>query len=267
MSSFYHLFFIYLIPLVIYRRVYLLSMIAGFIGWYVYAGLDFFYNIVRVLTIQSQRGGIAISEAAPIFAAMLPNMFLIIPILFFWRKDIKRLVCAGWFFLSNQVRYLEVLMPVMLSYAKHWDVKISQSMLIIIFISTSCFRSVTLPADSVRAFSGIIPAGSRVLCLEHTPMFKLIYTGDKLRLTPCMDVGWDSNEVKEAMVVANKKGTFNLAAFKPDSYDYVVESSLKEIPKGMSLYKVAGKWRIWMPTKNGNQEANLNAGGDNHGKN
>jgi hypothetical protein len=247
MASFYHLFFIYLIPLVMYRRVYLLSLAAGFIGWFAYAGVDFFYNIIRLMTIQSQRGGIKISEAAPLPEAMFPMMYLLLPVLFFWRKDIKQLLVVGWFFLSNQVRYLEVIAPLMLSYAKHWNVKISQTALIIVFISASCFRSFTHSSESWKIFAGVVPAGSSVLCLEYAPMFKLAFTGTHIRLSPCMDVGWDTNEVKRALLVASKEGTFDLAAFKPGTYDYVVESNLKNVPKGMELYKVAGKWRIWRP--------------------
>lgn len=263
MTSFYHLFFIYLIPLVLFRRIYLLSMAAGFGGWFAYAGTDYFHNIIRVLTIGSQRGGIKITEASPIYGAMLPHMYLLIPIIFYWRNDIKRLVAVGWFFLSNQVRYMEGIVPVLMSYAKHWEVKISQTVLIIIFISASCFRTVTTPSDSWKALSGVIPSNSKVLCLGYDSMFKLAFTGDKLRLSPCMDVGWDTNEVKEAILTANTKGTFNIGAFRSGTFDYVVESDLKEVPKGMELYKVAGKWRVWKPsTKNITRTLTINAGGE-----
>jgi len=245
MASFYHLFFIYLIPLVIYRRTYLLSMIAGFVGWFVYAGADYFQTIVRVFTIQGQRVGITISETAPIWPSLLAYIVFLLPVFYFWRKDIKRLFVTGWYLLPNMVRYTEVVSPILISYAKYWDIKISQSVLICIFISCSCIRTPTPVNESMAMFKNVIPAGSKVLCLGYDSMFKLAYIGENLRLSPCMDVGWDANELKAAYKVASKEGTFDITPFKPGQYDYVIEGNLKSVPKGMELYKVAGRWRVW----------------------
>jgi len=248
MACFYHLFFIYLIPLVIYRRVYIGSLLCGLAGWLIYGGMNYFNVIWKVVSIQAQRGAIQVAENQTIVYAMLPSLFILLPVLFYWRKDVKKLIATGWFFLSNQMRYMEVIIPSLGSYAKHWDLKLSQVSVAIIVISLCFFRPVTRPDDSWFALKGAVPAGSRVLCLHSDPMFKLVYANDRLKVSPCLDAGWDSDEVKAAILAAVNYGTFNVKVLQRNQYDFVVENTLKEIPKGMELYKVAGKYRIWKVT-------------------
>jgi len=80
-------------------------------------------------------------------------------------------------------------------------------------------------------------------------MFKLVYANDNLQVSPCLDAGWDTDEVKTAILDAGNAGTFSESALRGKQYEYVVENTLKEIPSGLELYRVAGKYRIWkVPT-------------------
>lgn len=251
-ASFYHLFFIYLIPLIIYRRAYIGSLFCGLAGWVMYGGTNYFLVIWKVFSIQAQRGAIRVAENQTIVYALLPSLFILLPVLFYWRKDVKRLIATSWFFLSNQMRYMEVILPSLASYAKHWDLKLSQISVALILISLCFFRPVTRPDDSWAVLEGVVPAGSRVLCLHSDPMFKMVYANEKLKVSPCLDAGWDTDEVKTAILDAVNAGTFNKNVLRGKQYEYVVENTLKEIPPGLELYRVAGKYRVWkVPTVNG----------------
>ena len=248
-ACFYHLFFIYLIPLAIYRRAYMGSLVCGISGWFTYAGTEYFHTIKSAMTIDSHRAGLIVAESQPIWHAFLPTLFIIIPVLFYWQKDVRRLLVSGWFLLSNRMRYIEVLSPALASYAKHWDVKLSQLTVSVIVISLCFYRPVTHLEDSWIALKGVVPPGSRVLCLHSDPMYKMVYANDSLKLSPCMDAGWDTDDIKEAIRMACESGKLYRKVLLSGKYEFVVENNLKEIPQGLSLYKISGKYRIWrVPT-------------------
>ena len=241
----YHMFFIYLIPLVIYKRAYIVSLISGIAGWYIYAGTEYFQTIISAMAIESHRAGILVAESQPIWHAFLPTLFIILPVLFYWRKDVKRLLASGWFLVSNRMRYIEVLAPALASYAKHWDVKLSQVSVGLILISLCFYRPVTHKDDSWFALKGVVPPGSSVLCLHSDPMYKMVYANEGLKLSPCMDAGWDTDDIKTAISMAITDGKLYRKVLMSGHYEFVVENNLKEIPKGLSLYKISGKYRIW----------------------
>jgi hypothetical protein len=241
----YHLFFIYLIPLAIYRRSYVVSLVCGITGWVMFAGTEYFHAIQSVMTIDSHRAGLLVAESQPIWHALLPTLFIILPVLFYWRKDVKRLLASGWFLLSNRMRYIEVLAPALASYAKHWDVKLSQLSVSVIVISLCFYRPTTHMEDSWIALKGAVPPGSRVLCLHSDPMYKMVYANEGLKLSPCMDAGWDTDEIKTAIRMAVEDGKLYRKVLQSGHYEFIVENNLKEIPQGLSLYKISGKYRIW----------------------
>ena len=241
----YYLFFIYLIPLAIYRRAYVVSLIGGITGWFMFAGAEYFHAIQSAMTIDSHRAGLLVAESQPIWHALLPTMFIILPVLFYWRKDVKRLVASGWFLLSNRMRYIEVLAPALASYSKHWDVKLSQVSVAVIVISLCFYRPTTRMEDSWMALKGVVPAGSKVLCLHTDPMYKMVYANEGLKLSPCMDAGWDTDDVLSAIRMAVTDGKLYRKVLQSGHYEFIVENNLKEVPQGLSLYKISGKYRIW----------------------
>jgi hypothetical protein len=241
----YHMFFIYLIPLIVYRRAYIVSLFCGLAGWCMYGGTEYFQTIKSAMAIESHRAGLLVAESLPIWHAFLPTLFIILPVLFYWRKDVKRLLASCWFLLSNRMRYIEVLAPALASYAKHWDVRLSQLSVGVIVISLCFYRPVTHDDDSWLMLKGVVPPGSSVLCLHSDPMYKMVYANDGLKLSPCMDAGWDTDDVKTAISMAGNSGKLYRKVLMSGHYEFVVENNLKEIPKGLSLYKISGKYRIW----------------------
>lgn len=244
MACFYYLFWIYFIPLIILRRIYAIPLVSGLIGWTLYGGSDYWRVIHEILTMKGRRG-FAIVEATPIFFTLMTVAMILLPVFFYWRTDRKRLLASFWFFLSNQSRYLEVIIPLFVSYAKNWNVKLSQSAVILVVLTLLCYRTQTGAEDSFRVLKGAVPPNSRVLLLEIDPMFKTLYAGDHLRLSPCMEPGWDSREVVKAMTEAGKSGKFNTDALQTYPYDYLIEKNLREIPAGLELTRIAGKYRVW----------------------
>ena len=248
MASFYYLFFLYLIPLAFYRRAYIASLLCGVAGWFLYAGREYVRVVTDVFSFSANRDGIQIAETQSIVAGFMPILFILIPVLFYWRKDIKKLFVAGWFCLSNQVRYLEVVLPILASYAKHCPFRLSQTAVALIVLSLCFFRPVTKLNDSWIVLRDVVPPGSRVLCLDSDSMFKMVYGNDRLKVTPSMEVAWDTPEVRREILAAKSDGKPGNHLVESERYDFVVENDLKEIPKGMELYKIAGKFRIWKPS-------------------
>lgn len=244
MASFYYLFWVYFIPLVLIRRSYAVALLAGLAGWFWYGGEQYLWVLKSILTMKANRG-VEIAESASMVYATLPVMVLLMPVLFYWRKDIKKLFVIGWFYLSNQLRYFEVVTPLFVSYAKNWPVRLSQSAVILIFITASCWRVPTRPDESWTELKGIVPAGSRVVTLDMNSMFKLVYGNERISVAPCMEPGWDTKELVKAMTVSMKTGTLDTDLFKVKEYDYLVEKNLKEMPKGFELVRLAGKYRVW----------------------
>ena len=260
MASFYYLFFLYLIPLALYRRAYIASLLCGVAGWIMYGGREYVRVVTDVFSFSSNRDGLQIAETQSIVAGFMPILFVLIPVLIYWRKDIKKLFAAGWFCLSNQVRYLEVVLPILASYAKHCPFRLSQTAVALIVLSLCFFRPITRSNDSWIVLRDVVPSGSKVLCLDSDSMFKMVYGNDRLKVSPSMEVAWDTSAVRKEILDAKSDGKCGRQMAGSGRYDFVVESNLREIPMGMTLYKVAGKFRIWKPSL-GKQENDSHNGG------
>lgn len=247
MASFYYLFFLYLIPLAFYRRAYIASLLCGVAGWLHYGGGEYVRVVTDVFNFSSSRDGIQIAETQSIVAGFMPVLFVMIPVLIYWRNDIRKLFVAGWFCLSNQVRYLEVVLPILASYSKYCNFKWSQTAVALVVLSLCFFRPITKPADSWIALKDVVPPGSRILCLDSDSMFKMVYGNERLRIAPSMEVAWDTPEVRKQILAAKADGKLVAGMNEQKRFDFVVESDLKEIPKGVELYRISGKYRIWKP--------------------
>jgi hypothetical protein len=248
MAGFYYLFWIYLIPLAALRRSYVIPLVIGLAGWFAYGGVEYVQVLHSILTIKSHRG-VEIVEGAPIFYAFLAVSFLLVPVTLYWRENPKRLLAACFFFLSNQARYLEVIIPSFLSFMKHWPVRIPQTTVFLIVLTLCFYRTNTSTGNSYKVLKDAVPAGSNVLVLEQPAMFKAVFAIEKVRISPSMEVGWDSVDVVSAIKQASLHGKFDHNVLKANLYDYIIEQNLREIPSGLELIKVAGPYRVWKVIK------------------
>ena len=250
MASFYYLFFIYLIPLVVYRRAYLVGIIAGFIGWFCYAGAEYFQLLkdCLLMSMPATRGQLVVMELSPLTSGFFPCLWalLLIPVVCFWRKDFKRVLSVLWFALPNQIRYMETLIPLMGSFTQYIPIRLTQiGLASFSFIVLIISHRGTPADDSWRSLSGIVPAGSSVLCLENEAMFKLVYANDNIKVTPSTSIYWETQEYQASLSEAFHHGTLSPLILKSHRYDYVVEKSLKHIPAGLTLCGISGKYRVW----------------------
>ena len=243
----YYLFWIYLIPLVAYRRIYLVPLALSLAGWAFYGGTEYFTVVPQLLTMTAHRG-VEVAEATPIIYGLMGYAYFLIPLAFYWRKDKKRLLAVGWFMLSNQLRYLEVIMPIIISYAKYWEVRVSQIICLVIFIALCFMRSNTKMESSWRQLQEVVPANSKVLFVEMDAMFKGVYGNNHIQASPCMELGWDAKPLMMMIRESRQNGRLD-PKFDLKPYDYLVESSLKEIPRGLTLERISGKYRIWKVSK------------------
>jgi hypothetical protein len=248
MTSFYYLFFIYLIPLVFYRRAYLVALLIGLAGWFHYAGTEYVRVLRDVFMMNSMRDGLRVAEDAGLFSYGAKYLFILVPVICFWRRDWKKLVSVAWFALPNQARYLETLIPLLSSYARFWQMRITQTRLLLVTFCILLWNIGSTPRENSYAMlAGIVPAGSRVVSLENETMFKLIYTNDNLRVTPCQDIAWDTPVYRTAKMTALRYGMLAPGFFNPNQYDFLVEKNLTHVPEGFQLYTVSGKYRVWKP--------------------
>jgi hypothetical protein len=248
MASFYYLFFIYLIPLVVYRRAYLWSMVLGVAGWFAYGGMEYVRVIHDVFHMQAMRDGLTVMEESSLLTNLFGYLWLLIPLLYYWRRDLRRILVIGWFFLSNQARYLETVIPLLVSYAQYWPRRMTQLNLVVILISLFIYTHKGTPAtDSFKVLEGAVPAGSRVLCLESPTMYQMVYANEHLQVVPCQDVAWDAAAYRSLMMQSLTKGRLNPEApyVKGHPFDYLVERNLREVPQGLTLYKIIGRYRVW----------------------
>ena len=239
----YYLFWIYLIPLVAYRRIYLIPLTLSLAGWALYGGAEYFAVVQQLLTMTAHRG-VEIAEATPIIYGLMGYAYFLIPVIFYWREDKKRLLAVGWFMLSNQLRYLEVIMPIVISYTKHWKVRVSQIICLVIFITLCFIRPNTKANASWKQLENVVPANSKVLFVEMDAMFKGVYGNKHIQASPCMELGWDAKPLMIMIRDSRQTGRLD-PKFDLKPYDYLIESSLKQMPRGMTLEKISGQYRIW----------------------
>ena len=83
----------------------------GLFFWINLGELDYIQLIFLILTAKADRL-IAVAEGQTLAAGLLSVLVLsAVPLLFFWRKVIKTLLTSVYFLASNQIRYVDVVVP------------------------------------------------------------------------------------------------------------------------------------------------------------
>ena len=229
MASFYYLFFIYLIPLILVRRIYVVPLLLGLFGWWSAVGAEFFH-VFFVLTKVSENSALPILESAPWLVALAGTWLLLLPVIYFWRKDPRGIVLIVWFLAANRVRYLETVYPLCLRFAQHLCPRVSRVVVLALF----CYLlSQIYPTEGSLGYKGIVPANSKVFCVSMTDSFRTLYRND-VQIAPCMAAAWNDPKIVAAMKQGLK------GEFDPDlltmGFDYIIESSINWTPQLMHQY-------------------------------
>jgi len=243
MASFYHLFWLYLLPLALMRRVYALPLAAGLAGWLWYGGSEY-VDVVRGLLFAKEARPFMISEAVSSVTAILPNAYILLPLCFFWRKNLKLALSAGWFIASNQLRYMEIFIPLLVSMVRSWNYR--PHLFVVISLVLVLFTSRQYQNEwSAETFRNRFPPGSTVLDLTASAYFQILYANPGTKVAPAFEITWTDPKIQAAITLAIKQGKLDCSALAGYRFDFIVEDNMKQVPSCLTLHGVSGKFRIW----------------------
>jgi len=243
----YYLFFIYVIPLVIvFKRlrlkiIYIYSFVLGLLFWINFGKADYIQLIYRILTAKTDRL-ITVAEGQTFAAGLLSVLVLsAVPLLFYWRKDIKTVLTSAYFLASNQIRYVEVVVPLWSSlfrFLKVENIPWKLSVPLLLF-----FLSPYAVVSQPEAVSFDRPA--RVAFSDMPEMYRSVYFSKaNIQVIPSMEIGWMPKEV-QLFLKDLTEGKLDCSKVKEFKLDYVVEDTLVgELPSCVELERVEGKLRI-----------------------
>lgn len=249
MAPLYYLFPIYLIPMVLYSRVYLIVLVAGLAGWHFCTDGAYWQTAYSVLSSGSVGRFTQISELGSIWGFLLVFSFALVPALLYFKKDKKVVLTIIWFLLPNQLRYIESAFPLLVSVGRHMRFRPPMYALLALFfflcLKTSAAWVEAAPKSSLY-LRDRLPAHSRVLTLEMLP--KALYVNNGIILAPGFEPEWMDRELRGFWSTANKTGKLDCRVFEKYSFDYIVDPGLLiEKPACLDLVDVAGIYRIWKP--------------------
>ena len=244
MASMYYMFFLYLGPLVLFDRKMIPALIAGVAGWCLYSHGNYFaelYSVVHSLSTQNM----PIGENRTILVFFRVNWIFAVPFVMYFRKDIKTAFLTLIYTCFNQVRYIENMAPLMLSYAK--NIKLSIPMPIVFGIACILISPVySQVTDKSTGISKALPSGSRVLCEHMSTMYQIIYRRQDVKIAPSYTYGWSDPGVQAIVkdILVNRH--VDCSSKTLDQFDYLVEDGLHgPVPACLKLVMTEGGKRLW----------------------
>ncbi len=246
-APFYWLFWVYLLPLCVFNRGYVLSIASGFVFWYFYGGTEYFSSILDLYFTVSNGRIFIVSENMSVFTAVLPSLILFWPVLYearFLFRPKDTFVFVYYLFL-NQAKLFTALVLASSRFLSGITVKIPDFFLLAalgLIVSHSGSSLVVAPEEAS------ILKNHRVLVLEFDKsLFQITGVVYPIKVAPAMEIGWTDSGIQELLKKAEETGKFDCELFKKYDFDYVVESSLKEYPACLELVSPLGKLRVWKP--------------------
>lgn len=249
-ASFYHLFFIYLIPLILWKRIYVFPLIIGGISWQVLTGGEYFYAVLDILNFGALRiEGIEVSEnlfALPLAVLLLGALWL------FATRSLREgknwLYTFIWFSLPMQLRYvIDNLMPItLILLAKSWRIRphpfwILLALVLVKFSLGSGGFSFKQNDHMKTYFS----QSAHILADSLGTNFWVIHHGasQQVKVSPAMEIGFAQPEIQQVSV--DHKVTCEL--LWSNHFDLFVERSAVSLPLPCLRLKAASPegYKIW----------------------
>ncbi|WP_293443617.1 hypothetical protein [Persephonella sp.] len=258
MGMSYWLFWIYLIPLSFIKRSVFIPMLLSFIFWFVITDFKYFEGIKQLL-FSIESSDVSVGENSPLITNIFANPGVILLILISIiklteTKNIrpnKNFLAAAWFSLSNQVRYIEIIAPLLLLntkekiiYGIERAVKLNPVVLAILGTSIligsiPAYKTIIFDKKTAKVFTN-----EKILTsLEYS--FPILFSNQNVKLTPPMEIRWTNPKVLNQIKMMRQEGKISCAVLKKYRYTMLVESYLKEKPKCLKLIKTYKKVRIW----------------------
>ena len=242
----YYFWFIYLIPLVFYRKEHLVSLLIGIVFWLAVSNFTYFSDVYTFSSLEAGKL-MEIAEESPIF-----NLFVYVPlfvlVVYFYLVNGHRkyLVPIVLFALINKIRFIEVIVPLVLfslipkglSWLGKGGVRRFFCYLFAFFMIYNAtivpFASNNVKLDNSRVFSD-----------SMTTAFDLTYNSENISVSPGMCLGCLDKVLQAQIKTMGVNGTVDCSVLRSYGFTHVVESSLNEIPECLELQDIAGKNRIW----------------------
>ena len=166
-------------------------------------------------------------------------------------KGSKYFLLGGWFFLSNQIRYVEIIAPLLLLNAKEkitYGIEriIPLNPVILSILGTSIligsvpsYNTIIFDKKTAKVFTN-----EKILTsLEYS--FPILFSNQRVKLTPPMEIRWTDPEILKQIKMMREEGKISCSVLKKYGYSMLVESYLKEKPECLELIKTYKKVRIW----------------------
>lgn len=218
-----------------------------------------YFEGIKQLLFSIESSNVSVGENSPLITNVFANPGLILLIIIgiiklYETKDLrpnKNFLAAAWFFLSNQIRYIEIIAPLLLINAKERiiygieriiplnPIVLSILGISILIGSIPMYNTVVFDKKTAKVFTN-----EKILTsLEYS--FPILFSNQKVKLTPPMEIRWTNPEVLKQIKIMRQEGKISCAALKKYGYTMLVESYLKEKPKCLKLIKTYKKVRIW----------------------
>lgn len=250
MISFYHLFFIYLLPLLIWRRIYLIPLVIGFIGWYFFTAGEHLIAVKEILAYGDLRiPGIEITENASSLILLLPLItFLILFLNHIQSQEKKMLLAGSWFVLPMQMRYLfdNIIPMIAFLLAKQWQIKPHPFInIFMLLVAVGVLSSGSYYFNKKDKDIIYFAQNERVLTHNLNISFWAIHHGanQKITVAPAMEIGYSNPKIQE--FVLNREISCEL--MEEFKFDKLVESSAIGLPLSCLELEIATKngYKIW----------------------
>jgi hypothetical protein len=249
-----------LLPLSMRRRAgvfaLLLASWAGF--WWITTDGMFALHFLKALTMTANRiPGMSVGENQSLFAILLDpwGLAVVLGTVLAARSstaDHRLAWLAAYFALSNQIRYLGVIVPLLVLYglsalfaARVRLTPLKRSMATSLAVAGVCTFSSSMPSYAELPLFRL-PEGAVVLTGFQDSTYSTLFANPgRVRVAPAMEIGWLASPLQE-VVLELSRGSLTCAALDGFGFTHLVESSLSgPAPACLELTEVHGKWRLW----------------------
>lgn len=212
MASFYHLFFIYLLPLLLWRKIYFVPLILGGIGWTFFTDGRYLQEVWEIFHFGSMRiAGVQVSEnRGGLFLTLLLALSVV---LFVWdKRQWRYYVTFAWFSLPMQVRYVaDNLVPLtLILWAKQLNIRPHPFWILIGFVMVKSaigtgdfwlFEPKLYYAEEKRLVTPehYFEQGDYVLAEYLGLNFWAVHQGaaEHIRVAPAMEIGFAAPDIQK----------------------------------------------------------------------
>lgn len=243
-----------------WRLLVVLALLCAWaVFWGLYGGAEFFAELARALWLTANRvPGNQVTENQTVLAMLTDPLTLVLLLasLLALRKpvaDHRLALLAGYFALSNQVRYLSAVVPLLALHAlsgacrskTRWPAGPWRSAALAISMACVTAFSVSVPRyHDLPRFR--LPEGAVVLTGFREPTYSTLFANPgTVRVAPAMEIGWLEPELQR--VVANLgQGHLDCDSLRGYAFSHLIESTLSgSTPTCLSLEATQGPWRLW----------------------